>query len=107
MGVKRYEYNGKMLSYHDIMKLCGRSYSWVSTHMGICKSIDEMIELGQSRRINTIYEYNGEKGTLGKFLKYSQVSYPTLVSRLNYGWDIKNALETPVQKAGRHMRKTA
>lgn len=93
------EYKGKMISYHDIMEMTGRSYSWVSIHMGICKSIEELIELGKSRKVNTIYEYNGEKGTVGHFMQYSKVGYHTLITRLHYGWDIKRALETPVRKS--------
>lgn len=88
-----YEYKGKQITPKEISCLTGRSLNWVYVNLGKYKSIEEMIEVGKRRKMNTVYTYNGVKGTLRKLMKYSKVNYHTLAYRLYQGWDIKRALE--------------
>lgn len=93
-----YEYEGKQITPKEISKLTGRTIGWVYTNLGKYKSIEELIEAGKNKKMNTVYIYNGKKGTLKDFMKYSKVNYHTLAHRLYQGWDIKRALEEEARK---------
>ncbi len=50
-----------------------------------------------NRSNNVVIEYNGETKTVSQWAEEKGLRSDTLRSRLNRGWDITNALETPVQ----------
>lgn len=93
-----YEYEGKQVTPKDLAKITGKSIHWVYTSLGKYKTIEELVEAGKNKKMNTVYTYNGVKGTLRKLMKYSKVNYHTLAHRLYQGWDIKRALEEETRR---------
>lgn len=51
---------------------------------------------GRNRRSNRIIEYQGERRCLAEWAEINGISDGTLWSRLDHGWDIGEALTTPV-----------
>ena len=62
-----------------------------------------------NRRNNVVVTYNGETMTLHELSeRYTDVPYKTLWKRINAGWSLHDAIETPVRKgfANGHYIKT-
>lgn len=62
-----------------------------------------------NRRNNVVVTYNGETMTLHELSeRYPDVGYKTLWARINAGWSLHDAIETPVRKgfANGHYIKT-
>lgn len=69
---------------------------WVSTK-----------EQNNNRRNNVIVTYNGETMTLHELSeRYTDIQYKTIWARLNAGWDLHNAITTPVRRSinGRYIK---
>ena len=58
---------------------------------------------GQQRNKNNncFYDYYGEKLTIGELSEMTGINYHTIYDRLHHGWDIKQAIETPVRNNGK------
>ena len=64
-------------------------------------------EQNNNRRNNVVVTYNGETMTLHELSeRYTDISYKTLWARLNKGWDLSSAIETPVRRSrnGRYIK---
>lgn len=68
-----------------------------------CKWVDRKEQMRNMRR-NRILEYKGKKQTMVQWAEELNIPYYILNGRINqYGWSVKDAIETPVQS---HSRKT-
>ena len=57
-------------------------------------------EQNNNKKTNVIVTYNGETMTLHELSeKYTDVSYKTLWARMNCGWNLQDALTTPVRRS--------
>lgn len=64
-------------------------------------------EQNNNRRNNIVVTYNGETMTLHELSeRYTDISYKTIWARLNAGWDLHNAITTPVRRSinGRYIK---
>jgi len=52
-------------------------------------------EQGNNRRTNRIVEYGGKRLTISQWAELIKIDYEALRYRLDAGWSIKEALETP------------
>ena len=53
-----------------------------------------------NRRNNVVVTYNGETMTLHELSeRYTDVGYKTLWARINAGWNLRDAIETPVRRS--------
>ena len=57
-----------------------------------CRWVDSMTQANNTRQ-NKIISYNGESHTVAEWSRIRNIKYPTLVCRINRGWDIERALE--------------
>lgn len=55
----------------------------------------DMKTQNNNRRNNHLEKYNGEYYTISQLSEISIVDYSTLLSRINAGWEIEKAVETP------------
>lgn len=54
-------------------------------------------EQANNKRNNVWYEYRGEKKTISQWSDVCGMSYKIIAGRIRAGWDIKQALFTPIQ----------
>lgn len=57
-------------------------------------------EQGNNSRRNIILKYKGESKTISQWADYCKINYATFYDRLERGWSVPKAIETPV----RHIR---
>lgn len=58
-----------------------------------------------NKRTTTRYQYNGKKYTIKELSEISKMHPTTIKTRLFRGMSVKDALETPIRKAGRYNLK--
>lgn len=56
------------------------------------------IEQARNTRTNRNLIYKGEELCLSEWCEYLNLNYPTIYSRLNKGWSIERAFETPTKR---------
>lgn len=66
-----------------------------------CRWVDRIVQ-ANNRRNNVRYEYRGELHTLPELSKLYGIGVYTLRGRIQRGWDIAKAIETPVREVKRH-----
>ncbi len=59
------------------------------------------LEQARNRVDNILLEHNGVKKALSEWSVITKINYQTLKDRIERGWDIKEALETPARKINR------
>lgn len=58
-----------------------------------------------NRRTNRTIIYNGQRKTMKQWAEDRDIPYNTLRQRLNKGWELEKALNTPVRKKARHLQR--
>ena len=64
-------------------------------------------EQGRNRRYNRTYTYQGQTRCLSGWAEQVGINVGTLTQRMNRGWTIKDALETPVDLGNRWKQQRA
>lgn len=65
-----------------------------------CRFVDSIVQQNNKRNSRLI-EYEGKTFTLAQLARKSGLSIGTLWARLNYGWSIEKAMNTPIRTWGR------
>lgn len=62
-----------------------------------CRWVDMIVQNNNKTKLKK-YKYNGEYLTLAQISRLHGIKYRTLLGRINKGWDIEKALNTPIKK---------
>lgn len=63
-------------------------------------------EQQNNRRVNTLLEHRGEIHTAAEWASILNLDYSTLISRLQCGWTVENALTRPIRRHTKKHRNT-
>lgn len=113
-NVKRYSYNGQMLTIPEMSKVCGIDAEAIYNRLTVGKwSVERAtttpVEVGRNQftELNDekLFEYKGEKLSKNDIIKITNLPEKTVRERLCRGWSVEDTIEVPFRKQKEKWRR--